>query len=121
MDKNPKNLWHPFLNTSAKDPFPPFTKRVRSKLHPNADSFQVMTGQTEGAAFGGYGNGGCFFGTLCSGPTGGVIGYSFSRPDHHYDENGNIKPEWRGLKFSYPPYASNSAADLLSLPRSPLR
>ena len=82
-----------------------------------------MTGQTEGAAiaFGGYGNGGCFFGTLCSGPTGGVIGYSFSRPDHHYDENGNIKPEWRGLKFSYPPYASNSAGDLLSLPRGPLR
>ena len=73
-----------------------------------------MTGQTEGAAFGGYGNGGCFFGTLCSGATGGVIGYSYERPDYHYDENGNIKPEWRGLKFSYPPYASNSAADLLS-------
>ena len=68
----------------------------------NVNSFQVMTGQTEGAAIGVYGNGGCFFGTLCGGGTYDVGGVYF-RPDHHFDENGNIKPKWRGLEFRHPP------------------
>ena len=67
-----------------------------------------MTGQTEGAAFGGYGNGGCFFGTLCGGGTHGVGPSVYFRPDHQFDENGNIKPEFRDPKFSRPPWPGMS-------------
>ena len=67
-----------------------------------------MTGQTEGVAIGVYGNGGCFFGTLCGGGTYGVGPPLYYRPDHHFDENGNIKTEWHGLEFSRPPYAEST-------------
>ena len=63
-----------------------------------------MTGQTEGVAIGVYGNGGCFFGTLCGGGTYGAGGSVYFRPDHQFDENGNIKPEFRDPKFRRPPW-----------------
>ena len=71
------------------------------KFHLNVKPFQAMAGQTEGAAAPVPKP--CFFGTICGGGTFASVG-GYRRPDHHYDKNGNIKPEWRGLEFSRPPW-----------------
>ena len=54
-----------------------------------------MTGQTEGAPAPllGPSNGGCAFSLFCGGVGAGTsVNY---RPSHHYDETGDLKPEYK--------------------------
>ena len=58
--------------------------------------FQVMTGQTEGApAAGGYGTGGCANSLTCGGVGLGGLGSARFNPWYHFDETGDLKPEYK--------------------------
>ena len=58
--------------------------------------FQVMTGQTEGApAAGGPGTGGCANSLTCGGVGLGGLGSARFHPWYHFDETGDLKPEYK--------------------------
>ena len=56
-----------------------------------------MTGQTEGApaAAGGFGTGGCANSLTCGGVGLGGLGSARFNPWYHFDETGDLKPEYK--------------------------
>ena len=65
-----------------------------------------MTGQTEGAPTPALGpsNGGCAFSLFCGGVGGvggvGGGGLAFKRPSYHWDETGEVRPEYKYWRFN---------------------